>query len=802
MKISHNWLNDFINLDESPEKVSEVLTQVGLEVEGIEQVEKIKGGLAGLLVGEVVSCIQHPNADKLSKTRVDLGSGEPVEIVCGAPNVAEGQKVIVAPVNTTIYPTSGDPFKIKRAKIRGEVSEGMICAEDEIGLGEEHDGIIVLQTDKPNGTPAAELFELGEDTVYEIGLTPNRGDAASHYGTARDLKAFFQKEISLPTIEIASVVEDNPIKVTVENYDACPRYSGVTIRGVKVQTSPDWLQFRLKSIGLTPINNIVDITNYVLHGLGQPLHAFDADKIDGNEVVVKTLPEGTTFVTLDEKERKLSANDLMICDTQQGMCIAGVFGGIHSGITEDTTSIFLESAYFSADWVRATAQRHSLSTDASFRYERGTDPEMTMVALQFATSLICEMAEGKIASQWIDIYPQPVRPRTIATNYDHFEWLIGKKIPNEEIKSILESLDIEIQELGNDSFEATVPPYRSEVTRPADLVEEVLRIHGINNVEIDENFATDFLAEFKEKEPHNIRERISHFLAGQGYHEIFTNSLTNADYGTDLKVGGKPVEILNKSSAELGVLKTSPLYTNLEVLRHNINRKQPNLRFFEFSKSYEMAVDGFAEQEFFCALVTGGDEESWLSTSQSFNYHTIAGGVLGVLDHLNTGSVSQQILPETDIRFEYGVSLSAQGAELGVVGKLADGIVKYFDIGQEVFYAEINWNNLLRASNRKIQYSEVSKFPEVRRDLSLVLDQSISFREIEAIAFKSEKKLLTRVNVFSVYEGDRIEKGKKSYAISFFLQDRYKTLNDKQIDRVMDILIKRYEEELGAVIRR
>ena len=525
MKISHSWLSDFIDLEQSPDEISEVLTQVGLEVEGVERVEKIPGGLQGLVVGEVVECAQHPNADKLKTTLVNVGGEEHLPIVCGAPNVAAGQKVIVAPVNTTIHPTNGDPFKIKKAKIRGEVSQGMICAEDEIGLGQGHDGILILPEDTQVGLSVAELYALEDDTVYEIGLTPNRGDAASHFGSARDLKAFYRKEISFPDTNTLATGRDMPISVEVENSEACPRYSGVTIRGIEVKPSPDWLQFRLKSIGLTPINNIVDITNYVLHGLGQPLHAFDADKIKGGKVIVKTMPAGSKFTTLDEKERSLSDKDLMICDAKEGICIAGVFGGVHSGITDDTTSVFLESAYFSADWVRATAQRHMLSTDASFRYERGTDPNMTMEALRYASSLILDLAGGKIASEWVDIYPDPIEPVRIDTTYEYINRIIGKDLSGEEIAGILESLDIRIKNASGDHFQATVPPYRSEVTRPADLVEEVLRIHGINNVEVDPFFSTDFLSEFNENEPYKVQEKASHLLSGLGFHEIVTNSL-------------------------------------------------------------------------------------------------------------------------------------------------------------------------------------------------------------------------------------------------------------------------------------
>ena len=801
MKISHSWLSDFIDLEQSPDEISEVLTQVGLEVEGVERVEKIPGGLQGLVVGEVVECAQHPNADKLKTTLVNVGGEEHLPIVCGAPNVAAGQKVIVAPVNTTIHPTNGDPFKIKKAKIRGEVSQGMICAEDEIGLGQGHDGILILPEDTQVGLSVAELYALEDDTVYEIGLTPNRGDAASHFGSARDLKAFYRKEISFPDTNTLATGRDMPISVEVENSEACPRYSGVTIRGIEVKPSPDWLQFRLKSIGLTPINNIVDITNYVLHGLGQPLHAFDADKIKGGKVIVKTMPAGSKFTTLDEKERSLSDKDLMICDAKEGICIAGVFGGVHSGITDDTTSVFLESAYFSADWVRATAQRHVLSTDASFRYERGTDPNMTMEALRYATSLILDLAGGKIASEWVDIYPNPIEPVQIDTTYEYINRIIGKELSSEEIAGILESLDIRIKNASGDHFQATVPPYRSEVTRPADLVEEVLRIHGINNVEVDPFFSTDFLSEFNENEPYKVQEKASHLLAGLGFHEIVTNSLTNAAHDEKLNLGGQPVEILNKSSEELGIMKTSPLYTALEVLRHNINRRQPNLKLYEFGRTYEQTEKGYSEKEWLTVLITGEVEESWRTETRKLEFHDLAGAVTNLFSHLNLPINGQKKL-EANKTFMGGLELTINSKTIAYIGSIQSAVSKHFEIEQEVYYAAIDWQLVMASIKSEQEFTPIPKFPEVRRDLSLVIDESISFAEIEEIAFKSEKKLLTRVNVFSVYQGDRIEQGKKSYAVSFFLQDTEKTLNDKQIDRAMTNLIKQFEDRLGATIRR
>lgn len=802
MKISHNWLSDFIELDQPASEIADALTQTGLEVEGVETVEKIPGGLRGLVVGEVKTCSQHPNADKLSVTTVDIGGEALSPIVCGAPNVAAGQKVIVAPVNTMIYPSSGEPFKIKKAKIRGEVSAGMICAEDEVGLGADHDGIMVLDTDLPNGTPITELFDSGEDTVYEIGLTPNRGDGASHFGAARDLKAFFKRPIKFPEIKTLEVSEDSPIAVEVENTDACPRYSGVTIRGVKVGPSPDWLQFRLRAIGLVPINNLVDITNYVLHGLGQPLHVFDADKVTGGKVVVKMMDQGSKFTTLDEVERSLDASDLMICNAEEGMCIAGVFGGVKSGITEATTNVFLESAYFAPDFIRATAQRHSLSTDASFRYERGTDPEMTVKALTYATNLILELAGGHVASEIVDIYPNPIPPQTIKTNYQKFEWLIGKKIPNEEIDQILADLDIHVKSSEGDQIMVEVPAYRSDVTRPADLVEEVLRIHGINSVEVDDSFSADFLAEFDEMEPYKVQEELSYYLAGAGFHEIVTNSLTNPEYQEKLGLGGTAVEILNKSSEELGIMKTDPLYTGLEVVRHNLNRRQSNLSLFEFVRTYERQEEKFRESEWLTLYLTGGQEESWMYEKASYySFHHVVGVVNALLEKVNIKRVASVPLMANNV-FQYGISLQVNNQDLAQIGAVKRELLSYYQIDQQVFFAKINWKKLLKLATKKIEFQPMSKYPEVRRDLSLLLNKSTTFGEIKEIAFKSEKKLLNRVNVFSVYEGKNIDADKKAYAISFHLQDLERTLTDKQIDKVMNNLMRRFEQDLNAVIRK
>ncbi|MFT4738048.1 MAG: phenylalanyl-tRNA synthetase beta chain [Cyclobacteriaceae bacterium] len=801
MKISYNWLREFIELTETPDQISAVLTETGLEVEGLEKVEKIQGGFAGLVVGEILTCTKHPNADKLSVTTVDIGTDHPSPIVCGAPNVAIGQKVIVATVSAKLYPISGDPFVIKKAKIRGELSEGMICAEDEIGLGTGHDGIMVLATEAPNGTPVSDLFDNGEDFIFEIGLTPNRGDATSHLGTARDLAAYYQRPINMPSFK---EVEQKTAgtKIFVENSEACPRYSGVNISGIKVEPSPEWLQFRLRAIGQEPINNIVDITNYVMHHLGQPLHAFDASKIKENTIIVKTLSEGTKFTTLDEKERKLHPNDLMICDAEKGMCMAGVFGGLHSGVSDSTQTIFLESAYFHADWVRGTTTRHSLSTDAAFRFERGTDPEMTLIALQFAANMILDIAGGQIASNYQDIYPHPIRPVQIISKFDTYHRLIGETLPNERIITILNDLDIRTKEVTHETFTAVVPPFRSEVTREADLVEEVLRIYGINNISIDDHFSTGYLAEFKEIEPYKLQESISIGLAGKGFHEMITNSITNMAYETKMGFGGEhTVSLLNPSSVDLNIMRPSMLYTGLESLRYNINRKQNELKYFEFGKTYHKPMQ-YQEKQHLMLYQTGKKQAgSWLEGTIDTSIYHLLESVYQALELAGINSTITEPLTE-DPNYEYGLSISFNRKLLGTIGKLKNEICSHYQIDQDIFSADLNWDAIVASASREQYYKPISKFPEVKRDLSLVLDKRVTYKEVQDIAFKQERKLLNRMNVFNVYEGDKIEKGKKAYAITFYLQDNTKTLNDKQIDKTMSRLMSLFENELNAIIRR
>jgi phenylalanyl-tRNA synthetase beta chain len=805
MKISLNWLKNYIDLSESPEVISKLLTDTGLEVESHEKIEQIEGGLAGLVVGEVLTCEKHPDADKLKITTVDIGEDQPSPIVCGAPNVAVGQKVIVATVGATLYPTEGDSFKIKKAKIRGEVSEGMICAEDEIGIGVSHAGIMILDTELPNGTPAAEYFDLEDDTLIEIGLTPNRADATSHIGVARDLKAVLNREVKWPSVE--GFKKDNDaltIEVSVENKEACPRYSGVTLTDVNVGESPEWLKAYLRTIGLAPINNIVDITNFVLHEVGQPLHAFDADKISGNKVLVKTLADRTKFTTLDEKERKLNAHDLMICDgNSKGMCIAGVFGGIESGITATTKNIFLESAYFSPDYVRKTAQSHQLKTDASFRYERGTDPNITIYALKRAALLFKELAGAKISSDVIDIYNNPIKPFEVAVKYKNIDRLIGKNIPRDRVHTILESLDINIEKKSEAGFTAIVPPYRVDVQREADVIEEILRIYGFNNIELPDHVGSSYLADFPATDKDKIQFKIGQTLASRGYFEIITNSLTKPAYAaSDGSINEKEdVVILNKLSEDLGVMRQSMLYSLLEVAAHNINRKQADLKIFEFGKTYKLQEGTYKESNRLGILITGNVEaEHWAEKLNKVAFHDLSAVVNVVLGKLTNKTLESKVAHNSP--FDYALEYQLNGKPLATLGKVNAAVCRKAGVKQEIFYADLDWNLLLKQANNNIVFEEVSKFPEVRRDLSLVIDKEITFDKIKALATTQERKLLKRINVFDVYEGDKIDSDKKAYAVSFILEDKEKTLTDKVIDKTMAKLMTAFENDLGAIIRK
>lgn len=805
MKISLNWLKDYIQLDQDVETISKSLTDTGLEVEGLEEFGKIPGGLEGLVIGEVLTCEKHPNADKLKITTVDIGTDAPSPIVCGAPNVTKGQKVVVTTVGTTLYPKGHDSFKIKKAKIRGEVSEGMICAEDEIGLGDGHDGIMVLDTNLPNGTPAIEYFDLDEDYIFEIGLTPNRADATSHIGTARDLKAVYKQAVKWPSVEDFKVDNnDLKIEVDVQNLEACPRYSGLTITNAQVGPSPEWLQTKLKSIGLAPINNVVDTTNFVLHEMGQPMHAFDADQIKDNKVIVKTLPEGSTFTTLDEKERKLRDTDLMICNgKEEGMCIAGVFGGIKSGVTEKTTNIFLESAYFSADYIRKTAQHHQLKTDASFRYERGTDPYITVYALKRAALLIKELTGGKISSDIVDVYPNEIKPLAVPVKYKNIDRLIGKSLNKKLIHEILNDLDIETKEVDETSFSAIIPPYRVDVTREADVIEEILRIYGFNNVDLPEYVKSDFLANFPETDPDGVQKTISELLVSNGFYETITNSLTKPEYAAQAENLSEEndVVILNKLSEDLGVMRQSMLYNSLETAVYNINRKQSDLKLFEFGKTYHLNNGKYKENKRLAVLMTGNKlSENWIEKNKKIEFHDLSAIVSIILEKLTKEEITNEVIHEYP--FDYALVSKINNKEVARFGKVKNGILKKFDLKQEIFFADINWDLLLKQTNNNIVFEEVSKFPEVRRDLSLVIDKSVAFEEIKKLAWSQEKHLIKKINVFDVYEGDKIEQNQKAYALSFILQDKRKTLTDKIIDKTMTKLMTTFESKLGAIIRK
>ncbi|GAB3559016.1 phenylalanine--tRNA ligase subunit beta [Spirosoma fluminis] len=819
MEISYKWLQEFIELPESPEEVGKRLTGTGLEVEGIEKVEAIPGGLEGVVIGEVLTCTKHPDADKLSLTTVDVGTDHPLPIVCGAPNVAAGQKVVVALVGATLHPSSGErgaaqSFQIKKAKIRGFASEGMICAEDEIGLGASHAGILVLDTDLPNGTPAARYFNLEADYQIAIGLTPNRIDAASHLGTARDLKAALNRPLRLPSVDAFTVSDTSfTLDVRVEDPTACPRYTGLTISGLTVGESPDWLKQRLLSIGLNPINNVVDVTNFVCHDLGQPLHAFDGDKIAGGgdgprQVIVKTLPEGTPFVTLDGVERKLTATDLMICDAEKPMCIAGVFGGQNSGVTAQTTRIFLESAYFSATSVRKTAQHHGLKTDASFRFERGTDPNMPVFALKRAALLLQKVAGGVITSDITDLYPTPVEPFRVPVRYRNIDRLIGIQIDRTEIHRILEALDITAEERTDEQFVAVVPPYRVDVTREADVIEEVLRIYGLDNVPLSPVLSADSLSEFPKTDPNQWQSRVGQLLAANGFYEILTLSLTRPAYNEAIRsiLPGSDVTLLNPLSDDLSVMRQTLLFSSLETLIYNLNRRQKDLKTFEFGKVYhrlnqEDGPSKYVERmRLGLAMVGNQQAESWLQKGQPVAYHDLATAVQRVLNLLRIKHFDTQ--PADPAIFQYGLTYLVNKKPLVSLGLVQSELTKLVDLKQPVFYADFDWAALLKLTTSKARYEEVSRFPEVRRDLSLVIDKTVTFEQISKLAQQTERKLLRSVNAFDVYEGENLGAGKKAYSVSFTLQDSTQTLNDATIDKTMQRLMAAFERELGAVIRK
>ncbi|WP_299158098.1 phenylalanine--tRNA ligase subunit beta [uncultured Tenacibaculum sp.] len=808
MKISYNWLRQFLQTDWETEKTGELLTDLGLEVEGIETVESIKGSLNGVVVGEVKTCIKHPNADKLKVTTVDLGDGNPVQIVCGAPNVDAGQKVPVATVGTILYDEKGEGFKIKKGKIRGEESHGMICAEDELGLGKGHDGIMVLDESLTPGTPCSEVFNIETDYVFEIGLTPNRADAMSHFGVARDLRAgLIQQGINLelisPSVSDFHVDErTQKIDIEIEDKNLVPRYCGITITDIEVKESPEWIQNRLKAIGIVPKNNIVDITNYVLHELGQPLHAFDANKIKGNKVVVKTLEQGTKFTTLDEVERELSSEDIMICDADNNpLCIGGVFGGIKSGVTEHTTTIFLESAYFNPVSVRKTAKRHALNTDASFRFERGIDINLTKYALKRAALLIEEYAGGKMSSDVLDFYPEKIEDFQVFLSYDNAYRLIGQEIPKETIKNILASLEIKINSETAGGLGLTIPSYRVDVQREADIIEEILRVYGYNNIEFSHKLNTSI--SFDSDKEVKIENIVADQLTSLGFNETMANSLTKADYVT-LSENLNPafnVEMLNPLSNDLKVMRQSLLFSGLESVAYNINRKNNALKFYEFGKTYHKFESGYQEDKHLTLFVTGNrTKESWKTSTQTSDFFYLKGIITNILSRLGLDKLKTTPV-KTDV-FSEGVVLSLGKTKLVEFGVVKRGILKEFSIKQEVLFADFNWQNILTfVGKKKIKVTDLPKFPAVKRDLALLLDAKVEFKELYNLAFQSEKKLLKEVDLFDVYEGDKLPEGKKSYAVSFVLQDENKTLADKQIDKIMKKLQQTFEKNLEAVLR-
>ncbi|PCH76295.1 MAG: phenylalanine--tRNA ligase subunit beta [Flavobacteriaceae bacterium] len=808
MKISYNWLKQFLKVDWEAEKTGQLLTDLGLEVEGIETVESIKGSLKGIVVGEVLTCVQHGNADKLKVTTVDIGTDTPIQIVCGAPNVAAGQKVPVATIGTVLYDDKGGEFKIKKGKIRGEESFGMICAEDELGLGAGHDGIMVLDEDLVPGTPAAEVFNIEIDEVFEIGLTPNRADAMSHYGTARDLRAGLMHQGTILELISPSVsrfnVDDRTLKVDVDVLDneKAPRYAGVTITDIVVKDSPEWLQNRLKSIGLTPINNVVDVTNYVCHELGQPLHAFEMNRIKGNKILVKTLEAGTKFTTLDGVERILHQDDLMICNGKsEPLCMAGVFGGLDAGVNKNTTSIFLESAYFNPVSVRKTAKRHALNTDASFRFERGIDPDFVRYALKRATLLIQEIAGGKVTSDITDVYPEKIEDFQVFLSYEKMDRLIGEKINREVVKNILASLDIRLNSETEGGLGLTIPSFRVDVTREADVIEEILRVYGYNNIEFSHKLNTSI--SFSEFDPTKQENKIADQLIAQGFNESMANSLTKPTY-VALSEQLNPehdVRILNPLSNDLSVMRQSMLFSGLESVSYNINRKNPSLKFFEFGKTYHKFTDSYTETKHLTLFVTGNrTQDSWATTAKKSDFFYLKGIVSTLLIRLGIEKIKTS--PTKNDVFSEGITLSLGKIKLVELGVVKKGILKEFGIKQQVLFADFDWANLMKVSNKKnIKIEALPKFPSVKRDLALLVDEKITFTEIYNVAYQAERKLLKNVDLFDVYEGDKLPEGKKSYAVSFVIQDENKTLNDKQIDKIMQKLTQSFEKNLGAILR-
>lgn len=820
MNISYNWLKKFIDFDLSPLELADALTSIGLEVGGVEEIQAIKGGLEGLVIGEVLTCEPHPNSDHMHVTNVNLGTGEPVQIVCGAPNVAAGQKVIVATIGTKLY-DGDDCFTIKKSKLRGIESCGMICAEDEIGIGTDHSGIIVLPDDAVVGMPAKDYYNIKSDYVLEVDITPNRADACSHYGVARDLYAYLtqrgiQTSLHKPSVDDFKVDNhDLDINVTIVNSEACPRYAGITIKGVTVKESPEWLQNDLRMIGLRPINNIVDITNYILFAYGHPMHCFDADKIKGNQVIVKCMPEGTPFVTLDGVERKLSSRDLMICNAEEPMCIGGVFGGLESGTTEETKNVFLESAYFHPTWIRKTARRHGLSTDASFRYERGIDPNNTIYILKLAAMMVKELAGGEISSEIKDVSCKDFPPFRVELTYQRVNELIGKNIPVEAVKSIVKSLEMDIVAETAEGLTLDVPQYRVDVQRDCDVIEDILRIYGYNNVEIPTTLKSSLVAETETDKSNKLQNLVAEQLVGAGFNEIMNNSLTKAAYYNDLTSypAKNLVRLMNPLSSDLNVMRESLLFGGLETIARNANHKNPDLKLFEFGNCYyyreekrneDKALAPYSESYHLALWLTGKDKQgSWIHADEDNNAYMLKAYVENILGRvgLHMRDLTIENL-STDIYASAVVIKTQGGKRLAMIGTVTRKLLKQFDIDNAVYFADINWIEVMRSiRSLKVSFKELPKFPAVRRDLALLVEKNVQFAQIEKLVFDADRKLVKSVNLFDVYEGKHLEAGKKSYAISITLQDENQTLNDKVIDKVMQKIIKSLEERAGARLR-
>ena len=807
MKISYNWLKQFIKIDLKSDETATLLTDLGLEVEVVEKYQSIRGGLEGVIVGHILTCEKHPDADKLSITTVDLGDGTPVQIVCGATNVAKGQKVPVATIGTKLIDKEGVEFEIKKGKIRGQESHGMICAEDELGLGTSHDGIMILDDKLKPGTAAAKVFNVENDEVFEIGLTPNRADAMSHYGVARDLRAaLLQKnsniELITPTVSTFRI-DKRTLKIDVDVKDSklAPRYCGVTLSGITVKPSPAWLQNRLKAIGLTPKNNIVDVTNYILHDLGQPLHAFDASKING-KIIVKIVAAGTKFVTLDDVERTLHEEDLMICDEKGPLCIAGVFGGKGSGVTDSTNSIFLESAYFNPVSVRKSAKRHALNTDASFRFERGIDPNITEFALKRAALLIKEVAGGEITSDIVDIYPKKIEDFPVFLNFDKTTKLIGQELPKETIKKILASLDIKVNSVSDAGLGLIIPSYRVDVQREVDVIEEILRVYGYNNINFTKKLNAT-VANSARTEDYKVQNIVATQLNSLGFHEMMANSLTSPDYVklSNMLKEEFNVMMLNPLSNDLSAMRQSLLFSGLEAVSYNINRRNSDLKLFEFGKTYHKLPSGYNEPKHLTLFVSGNrTEESWTNAQKPYDFFLFKGYVNSVLNRLGIFKIQNKTV-ESDV-FAEGIAIASGNDTLVEFGTVKKSILKHFDIKQEVLFADFNWNLILKAINNKIKFADIPKYPEVRRDLALLVDNTVAFDSIYNVARQTEKSLLKDINLFDVYEGKNLPEGKKSYAVSFTLQDNTKTLTEEQIDKIMSKLQKNLENEVDASLRQ